>query len=76
MADLAELVIFYREQAARERGELGAVTLPMVRAKHQAAIDRWERLAARADLAIANRARGADRDLVEEDAAQGDRARP
>lgn len=70
MADLAQLVVFYREQAMRERAELDAITLPMVRAKHQAAIDRWERLATRADFAINNRVRSAHSDLTNQNAAE------
>ena len=53
--ELNERAAFYRAQAARERAELEQVTLPMIRARHAAAIVRWERLALRAEAGWNNK---------------------
>lgn len=63
MTDLEEKAAFYRAQAERERIELKNVTLPMVRARHTAAVARWERLASRAEAGWNNQTMRADGNL-------------
>ena len=55
MADLSEQALAYREHAKRERDEAARATLPLVRARHVVATERWERLAARAEAGVTYR---------------------